>query len=109
LLTRTKGHGASHKKGKGTRAECAVKMREPGPTAGLHGMKKHEKGQDRPENKSTLPETTPTPRWCPPRLRKTQRQRVQKLRVKEIEEGKKEAKRDEWFNKEHPMAMLEKT
>jgi hypothetical protein len=48
-------------------------------------------------------------RWCPPNLSKTQRWRLQKLRKKEIEQGKMEAACDAWFNEARPMKPPKKT
>jgi hypothetical protein len=72
-------------------------------------MQKHREERDGPENKSALLGTAPAPRWCSPRLTKTQRQRVQKPRAKEIEEKKKEVECDAWFNKERLMVTPKKT
>jgi hypothetical protein len=50
--------------------------------------------------KATTPGTMLVPRCCPPGLTRTQWTRVQKLRAREIEERRKESKRDRWFNQE---------
>ena len=43
------------------------------------------------------------PRWCPPRLTHTQKQKLQRLRNKEKREQEAEKLRDEHFNKYRPM------
>jgi hypothetical protein len=43
------------------------------------------------------------------RVNKNPASRVQKLRAREIEEKKREAERDTWFNKERPMAVPKKS
>jgi hypothetical protein len=55
-----------------------------------------------PAKKTTAPGTTPGPCWYPPGLTRMQRQRVQKLRTKEISEKAQETERDHWFNQERP-------
>jgi hypothetical protein len=75
----------------------------------VQGVQVQGESQGGQGDRTTLLGTVPAPRWCPPGLTKTQRRRVQKLRAREIEERRREAKRDTWFNKEHPMITNKKT
>jgi hypothetical protein len=59
--------------------------------------------------KNIVSVTKPVPRWCLTGLTKTQHQRVQKLRAREIEEKRKEEERDQWFNQECLMMATGKT
>ncbi|PUZ76049.1 hypothetical protein GQ55_1G259600 [Panicum hallii var. hallii] len=43
------------------------------------------------------------PRWCPPRLTRTQKRKLQRLRFQEKREQELEKQRDEQFNKYRPM------
>jgi hypothetical protein len=58
---------------------------------------------------SVAPGTKPAPRWCPPRLSRTQKCRVQRLRTMEMTEKMKEEERDRWFNEDRPMVIPKKT
>jgi hypothetical protein len=59
-------------------------------------------GQRRPSG-ATAPETTPTPRWCPPGLTPSQRRRIQRMRTQKLREEKAEKERDEHFNTIRPV------
>jgi hypothetical protein len=58
--------------------------------------------------KTTTPGTMLEPHWCQPGLTCTQRQPVQKLRAKEIQEKAWEVERGRWFNQERPVKDLVK-
>jgi hypothetical protein len=47
--------------------------------------------------------------WCPSRLCKTQRHRLQKLRQVEIATAWEEAEHDAWFNQAHPIIEPKRT
>jgi hypothetical protein len=51
----------------------------------------------------------PNPRWCPSRLSKPQRCRLQKLRQAEIAAAREEASHDAWFNQVCPITEPKRT
>jgi hypothetical protein len=61
------------------------KDKESGQLAGVPEVQMHGGKQSGQGVKTTLPGTAPAPRWCPPRLTKTQCRCIQKLRAREIE------------------------
>ena len=65
-------------------------------------------GRGRKNRGSVAPGTKPTPRWCPPRLSRTQKRHVQRLRTIEMTEKMKEEERDRWFNEDRPMVIPKK-
>jgi hypothetical protein len=56
--------------------------------------------------KSVIPGTKPRPPWCPTGLTRTQKQRVQRLRMLKIQEEIAEKKRNKWFNRDRPMVCM---
>jgi hypothetical protein len=45
------------------------------------------------------------PRWCPPSLTRTQKRKLQRLRLAEMREKEREKRRDELFNEIKPMTL----
>jgi hypothetical protein len=105
VVAREVGRG----EGESSQEKSEAKDKESGQLAGVPEVQMHRGKQGGQGVKTTLPSTAPAPRWCPPGLTKTQRRHIQKLGAREIEERTREAERDAWFNKEHPMITSKKT
>jgi hypothetical protein len=57
-------------------------------------------------SRTTVPETAPAPRWCPPGLTSSQRRRIQWMRAHKMREEAAEKERDEHFNDIRPVIPM---